>query len=246
MKLKDRVSLITGAARGIGKEIALLFAREGSDVVVCDVDLEAAQNTQKEIESLGRRALSFKADVTNITQVEEMVNLILDKFSKIDILVNNAGITKDNLVLRMSDDEWDKVLSVNLKGAFNCLKVVSRHMLKKRYGKIVNVASIIGMIGNAGQANYAASKGGLIALTKSVAKEFGSRSINANAVAPGFIQTAMTDKLPEEYRKQMLEVIPMAKFGQPEDVAKVCLFLASPESDYITGQVIVVDGGMTM
>jgi 3-oxoacyl-[acyl-carrier protein] reductase len=246
MKLKDRVSLITGAARGIGREIALLFAAEGSDVVVCDVDLEAAQNTQKEIEALGRRALSLKVDVTNITQVEEMTNLILDKFSKIDILVNNAGITKDNLILRMSDDEWDKVLSVNLKGAFNCLKVVSRHMLKKRYGKIINVASIIGMIGNAGQANYAASKGGLIALTKSVAKEFGSRNINVNAVAPGFIQTAMTDKLPEEYKKQMLEVIPMAKFGQPEDVAKVCLFLASPESDYITGQVIVVDGGMTM
>jgi 3-oxoacyl-[acyl-carrier protein] reductase len=246
MKLKDRVSLITGAARGIGREIALLFAREGSDVVICDVDLEAAQNTQKEIETLGRRALSFKVDVTNLAQVEEMINLILDKFSKIDILVNNAGITKDNLLLRMSEDEWDKVLSVNLKGAFNCLKVVSRYMLKNRYGKVVNVASIIGMIGNAGQANYAASKGGLIALTKSLAKELGSRNINVNAVAPGFIQTAMTDKLPEDYKKQMLENIPMAKFGLPEDVAKVCLFLAGPESDYITGQVIVVDGGMTM
>ncbi|MDD5617677.1 MAG: 3-oxoacyl-[acyl-carrier-protein] reductase [Candidatus Omnitrophica bacterium] len=246
MKLKDKVSLITGSARGIGREIALLFAREGSDVVICDVDLEAAQATQKEIEALGRRSLSFKVDVTSVSQVEEMVNLILDKFSKIDILVNNAGITKDNLVLRMSEDEWDRVLSVNLKGAFNCIKVLSRHMLKKRYGKIVNVASIIGMIGNAGQANYAASKGGLIALTKSVAKEFGSRSINANAVAPGFIQTAMTDKLPEDYKKQMLDIIPMGKFGLPQDVAKVCLFLASPESDYITGQVIVVDGGMTM
>ncbi|MDD5292295.1 MAG: 3-oxoacyl-[acyl-carrier-protein] reductase [Candidatus Omnitrophica bacterium] len=246
MKLKDKVSLVTGAARGIGREIALLFAAEGSDVVICDVDLEAAQATQKEIEALGRRSLSFKVDVTNGGQVEEMVNLILDKFSKIDILINNAGITKDNLILRMSEDEWDKVLSVNLKGAFNCIKVISRHMLKKRYGKIVNVASIIGMIGNAGQANYAASKGGLIALTKSIAKELGSRNINANAVAPGFIQTAMTDKLPEDYRKQMLEGIPMGKFGLPQDVAKVCLFLASPESDYITGQVIVVDGGMTM
>ncbi len=246
MKLKDRISLITGAARGIGREIALLFAREGSDVVVCDVDLEAAQNTQKEIEALGRRSLSFKVDVTNLAQIEEMANLILDKFSKIDILVNNAGITKDNLVLRMSEDEWDKVLSVNLKGAFNCIKVVSRHMLKKRYGKIVSVASIIGMIGNAGQANYAASKGGLIALTKSVAKEFGSRNINANAVAPGFIQSAMTDKLPQDYKNQMLANIPMGKLGLPEDVARVCLFLASSESDYITGQVIVVDGGMTM
>jgi len=246
MKLQDKVSLVTGAARGIGREIALLFAAEGSDMAICDVDLEAAQATQKEIEALGRRSLSFKVDVTNLSQVDEMINLILDKFSKIDILINNAGITKDNLLLRMSEDEWDKVLSVNLKGAFNCIKVVSRHMLKKRYGKIVNVASIIGMIGNAGQANYAASKGGLIALTKSIAKEFGSRNINANAVAPGFIQTAMTDKLPEDYRKQMLENIPVGKFGLPQDVAKVCLFLASPESDYITGQVIVVDGGMTM
>jgi len=244
MKLKDRVSLVTGAARGIGKEIALAFAREGSDIVVCDVDLEAAQSTQKEIEGLGRKAMSFKVDVTDLGQIEEMVNLILDKFVKIDILVNNAGITKDNLVLRMSEDDWDKVLSVNLKGSFNCIKIVSRQMLKKRYGKIVNVASIIGLIGNAGQANYAASKGGLIALTKSLAKELASRNINVNAVAPGFIETPMTAKLPEAYKKQMLDNIPMGKFGSPEDVAKVCLFLASPDSDYMTGQVIVVDGGM--
>ncbi|MFH1622287.1 MAG: 3-oxoacyl-[acyl-carrier-protein] reductase [Candidatus Omnitrophota bacterium] len=244
MKLKDKVSLITGAARGIGKEIALAFAREGSDVVVCDVDLEAAQNTQKEIEGLGRRAMSFKVDVTDLRQIEEMANLILDKFSKIDILINNAGITKDNLILRMSEDDWDRVLSVNLKGAFNCMKIVSRHMLKKRYGKIVNVASIIGLIGNAGQANYAASKGGLIALTKSLAKELASRNINVNAVAPGFIETPMTEKLSEDYKKQMLENIPMGKFGKPEDVANVCLFLASSESGYMTGQVIVVDGGM--
>ncbi|MBL7130756.1 MAG: 3-oxoacyl-[acyl-carrier-protein] reductase [Candidatus Omnitrophica bacterium] len=244
MKLKDRVSLITGAARGIGKEIALNFAREGSNIVVFDVDLEAAQSTQREIEDLGRRAMSFKVDVTNLRQIEEMMNLILDKFSKIDILVNNAGITKDNLILRMSEEDWDRVLSVNLKGAFNCIKVVSRQMIKKRYGKVVNVASIIGMIGNAGQTNYAASKGGLIALTKSLAKELASRNINVNAVAPGFIETPMTAKLPKDYKKQMLENIPMGKFGSPEDVAKVCLFLASSESDYMTGQVIVVDGGM--
>lgn len=244
MRLKDRVSLITGAARGIGKEIALAFAREGSDIVVCDVDLEAAQSTQKEIEGLGRRAMSFKVDVTDLGQIEGMVNLILDKFVKIDILVNNAGITKDNLILRMSENDWDRVLSVNLKGAFNCMKIVSRHMLKKRYGRIVNMASIIGLIGNAGQANYAASKGGLIALTKSLAKELASRNINVNAVAPGFIETPMTEKLPEDYKKQMLGVIPMGKFGKPEDVAQVCLFLASPQSDYMTGQVIVVDGGM--
>jgi 3-oxoacyl-[acyl-carrier protein] reductase len=244
MKLKDRVSLITGAARGIGREIALALAREGSDIVVCDVDLEAAQGTQKEIEALGRRAMSFKVDVTNLGQIDDMVNLILDKFTKIDILVNNAGITKDNLILRMSEEDWDRVLSVNLKGAFNCMKAVSRHMLKKRYGKIINVASIIGIIGNAGQANYAASKGGLIALTKSLAKELASRNINVNAVAPGFIDTPMTAKLPEDYKKQMLENIPMRRFGKPQDVAEVCLFLAGPDSDYMTGQVIVVDGGM--
>lgn len=246
MKLEGRVSLITGSAQGIGKEIAVTLAQAGSDIVVCDVNLEAAQATQKEIEALGRRALSIKVDVTNLKEVEEMVNLILDKFSKIDILINNAGITRDNLILRMSEEDWDKVLSVNLKGAFNCIKVLSRHMIKKRYGKIVNMASVIGIMGNAGQANYAASKGGLIALTKSLAKELASRNINVNAVAPGFIQTAMTAKLPEEYRQQMLNVIPLGKFGVPADVAKTCLFLVSPESDYITGQVIVVDGGMTM
>ncbi len=246
MKLRDRVSLITGSARGIGREIALTFAREGSDIVVCDVDLEAAQKTQKDIEALGRRALSFKADVTNLKQIGEMVNLILDKFAKIDILINNAGITKDNLILRMSEEDWDTVLSVNLKGAFNCIKILSRHMLKKRYGKIINIASVIGIMGNAGQANYAASKGGLIALTKSVAKELASRNINVNAVAPGFIQTPMTDKLSEDYKKQMLNAIPLRKLGSPVDVAKACLFLASPESEYMTGQVIVVDGGMTM
>lgn len=246
MKLKDKISLVTGSARGIGREIALNFAKEGSDIVVCDVDLEAAQNTQKEIEALGRRALSFKVDVTNLKEIEDMVNLTLDKFSKIDILVNNAGITKDNLILRMSEQDWDQVLFINLKGAFNCTKVVSRYMLKSRFGRIVNIASIIGIIGNAGQANYAASKGGLIALTKSLAKEFSSRNINVNAVAPGFIETPMTAKLPEDYRKQMLNNIPLGRFGKPQDVAKACLFLACPESDYITGQVIVVDGGMVM
>jgi len=246
MALQGRVSLITGAGRGIGKSIALALAHAGSDIVICDVDVEAAQQTQSEIEALGRRALGVKVDVTVIKEVEEMVHLILDKFSKIDILINNAGITKDNLILRMSEAEWDNVLSVNLKGAFNCIKSVSRRMIKQRYGKIVNVASIIGIIGNAGQANYAASKGGLIALTKSLAKELASRSVNVNAIAPGFIKTAMTDKLPPDYQKQMLDAIPLGRFGSPEDVAKVCVFLASSESDYITGQVLVIDGGMAM
>lgn len=245
-KLEGKVALITGGGRGIGRDIALLFAREGADIALCDVNKEIAQSTQQEIEALGRRAASFATDVTAFKQVEEMVNLILDNFKHIDILVNNAGITRDNLLLRMSEDDWDKVLAVNLKGVFNCTKAVSRVMLKQRSGKIVSIASIIGMMGNAGQANYAASKGGIISFTKSVARELASRHINANAVAPGFIQTAMTDKLNEEQRQAMLANIPLNRLGVPADVAQACLFLASSESDYITGQTIVVDGGMSM
>jgi len=246
MKLEGKVALVTGGARGIGREIALLFAREGSDVVVCDVNLEAAGATQKEIEALGRRSMSFATDVTVFKQVEDMMNLILDNFKHLDILVNNAGITKDNLLLRMSEDDWDKVLSVNLKGVFNCTKAASKIMIKQRGGKIVSIASIIGIMGNAGQANYAASKGGIISFTKSIARELASRNIRANAVAPGFIQTAMTDKLTEEQKGAMLANIPLNRLGVPGDVAQACLFLASGESDYITGQTIVVDGGMSM
>jgi 3-oxoacyl-[acyl-carrier protein] reductase len=246
MKLEGKVSLVTGGARGIGREIALLFAKEGCDIVICDVNAEIAASTQKEIEALGRRAMSFTTDVTVFKQVEDMMNIILDNFKRLDILVNNAGITKDNLLLRMSEEDWDKVLSVNLKGVFNCTKAASKLMIKQRSGKIVNIASIIGIMGNAGQANYAASKGGIISFTKSVAKELSSRNINANAVAPGFIQTAMTDKLTEEQRIKMLANIPLNRLGVPLDVAQACLFLASSESDYITGQTIVVDGGMAM
>ena len=246
MKLKDKVALITGGARGIGQAIAMTFAKEGADIVVADVNLEVAQKTASEIEALGRKALAIEMDVTDYTKVEEGVNKILDKFGKVDILVNNAGITKDNLILRMSAAEWDAVINVNLKGTFNCIKAVSRPMIKQRSGKIVSIASIIGLMGNAGQANYAASKAGIIALTKTVAKELASRNVNANAVAPGFIQTEMTAKLPEPVKAKMLEAIPLAKLGTPQDVANVCLFLASEEANYITGQVITVDGGMVM
>jgi len=246
MKLKDKVALVTGGARGIGQAIAMAFAREGADIVVADVNLEVAQKTASEIEALGRKALALEMDVTDYAKVEDGVNKILDKFGKVDILVNNAGITKDNLILRMSQGEWDAVINVNLKGTFNCIKAVSRPMIKQRSGKIVSIASIIGLMGNAGQANYAASKAGIIALTKTVAKELASRNINANAVAPGFIQTEMTAKLPEAVKAKMLEAIPLAKLGTPQDVANVCLFLASVESNYITGQVITVDGGMVM
>jgi 3-oxoacyl-[acyl-carrier protein] reductase len=246
MRLKDKVALITGGARGIGQAIAVTFAREGADIVVADVNLEIAQKTAIEIEGLGRKALALEMDVTNYEKVEEGINKILDKMGKVDILVNNAGITKDNLLLRMSQADWDAVINVNLKGTFNCIKAVTRPMIKQRSGRIISIASIIGLMGNPGQANYAASKAGIIALTKTVAKELASRNINANAVAPGFIQTEMTAKLPEDIKKKMLEAIPLAKLGTPQDVANTCLFLASDESSYITGQVITIDGGMVM
>ena len=246
MRLKDKVALITGGARGIGRSIALAFAQEGADIVVADVNIKEAKKTALDIEQLGRRSLALEMDVTDYTKVEEAVNKILDKFTKVDILINNAGITKDNLLLRMSQAEWDVVLNVNLKGAFNCIKAVSRPMIKQHNGKIINIASIIGIIGNPGQANYSASKAGIIALTKTAAKELASRKINVNAIAPGFIQTEMTARLSEELKQKMKEAIPLNKFGSPEDVAAVCVFLASEDSSYITGQTIVVDGGMVM
>jgi 3-oxoacyl-[acyl-carrier protein] reductase len=246
MELKGKVALVTGGARGIGKAIAMALAKAGADIVVADVNLAEAQKTTGEIEALGRQSMALFMDVTDYAKVEEAVNKILDKFTKLDILINNAGITKDNLLLRMGQQEWDAVLTVNLKGAFNCIKAVSRPMVKQRSGKIVNIASIIGIIGNPGQANYAASKAGLIALTKTAAKELASRNINVNAIAPGFIQTDMTAKLPQELQQKMKEAIPLDKFGTPDDVAAACLFLASEDSSYITGQTIVVDGGMVM
>jgi 3-oxoacyl-[acyl-carrier protein] reductase len=246
MRFKDNVALITGAAQGIGREIAMTFAREGADIVIGDINLEKAKDTANEIEALGRKSQAIELDVTNYPKVEEATNKILDKFGKVDILVNNAGITKDNLLLRMSEQDWDAVLSVNLKGTFNCAKAVSKVMVKQRRGKIINIASIIGIIGNPGQVNYSASKAGIIALTKALAKELASRNINVNAVAPGFIQTEMTARLPEELKEKMRQTIPLGKFGNASDVAAVCLFLACEEANYITGQTIIVDGGMVM
>ncbi|MBD3425864.1 MAG: 3-oxoacyl-[acyl-carrier-protein] reductase [Candidatus Omnitrophica bacterium] len=247
MKLENRVSMITGAARGIGKQIALLFANEGSDLAICDVDQQALEAAKKQIEDeTSRKVIAEKMDVTSPEEVEMFVKKTLDNFGNLDILVNNAGITRDNLLLRMSEDEWDAVLNVNLKGAFNCIKAVTRPMMKARGGKIVNMASIIGLMGNAGQANYSASKGGLIALTKTVAKELGSRNVNVNAIAPGFIQTDMTDKLSDDSKEKLLTLIPLNRMGSPLDVAKLALFLASEDSSYITGQVFQVDGGMVM
>ncbi len=246
MRLKEKVALITGGARGIGREIAMCFAGEGANVAIWDVNPEASAATQKDIEALGVSACSSQVDVTNFNQVDGAINKILDKFKKIDILVNNAGITKDNLVLRMSEADWDAVINVNLKGTFNCTRAVSRVMLKQKSGKIVNIASIIGIIGNFGQANYSASKAGIIALTKTTAKELASRGICVNAVAPGFIQTEMTAKLSPEIQQKMLAQVPLNRMGRPEEVAKLCLFLASGDADYITGQTIIIDGGMVM
>lgn len=246
MRLQDQVALVTGGARGIGKQIALTLAKEGAHIVIFDVNMDEAAKTQGQIEALGRQTLAFKVDVTDSKQVEESIIKILDKFKRVDILVNNAGITRDALLLRMADSDWDAVINVNLKGTFICTKCVSKVMIKQVYGRIINIASIIGLIGNVGQANYSASKAGIIALTKTAAKELARRNINVNAIAPGFISTDMTAKLPDEIKAKMLSVIPLNRFGEPADVANLCLFLASQESAYITGQVITVDGGMVM
>jgi len=246
MILKDKVAIVTGGARGIGRQISLLLAKEGADVAICDVNQELLEVVKKEIEALDRKCLSFEVDVTKMQQVDDMVLKILDNFKKVDILINNAGITRDGLLVRMNEVDWDAVIDINLKGVFNCTKAVTKPMMKQRGGRIVNIASIIGIMGNAGQANYAASKGGIIAFTKSVAKELASRNVNVNAVAPGFIQTDMTKRLPDNYKEEMLKMIPLNRFGEPLDVAKTVLFLLGDASSYITGHVIKVDGGMVM
>ena len=244
MFLEGKKAVVTGSGRGIGRSIALALARNGADVAVLDMDEAGAGETAGIIEQTGRKSLALAVDVSRLSEVEEAINKILDLLGSIDIVVNNAGITRDNLLIRMKEDEWDSVIAVNLKGSFNLSKAVARSMMKQRSGCIVNIASIIGMMGNAGQANYAASKGGLIALTKSLAKEMAPRGIRVNAIAPGFIATEMTNKIPEKLREEMVRSIPLGRMGEPDDVAAVVSFLTSPAAGYITGQVIVVDGGM--
>ena len=240
------MALVTGAAQGIGRGIALLLARNGADIVVSDINLEKAEETAKEIRAIGPKATAVKVDVSNLSDVERMVEAIIEKLAKIDILVNNAGITRDKLILRMTEEDWDAVLGVNLKGTFNCTKTVIRHMAKQRSGKIVNIASVVGEMGNAGQANYSASKAGVIGLTKTIAREYAQRGINVNAIAPGYIETPMTDALPEKAKEELKRLIPMDRLGKPEDVAEAVLFLVCEESSYITGQVLNVNGGIYM
>jgi len=245
MKLQGKTALITGSARGIGRSIALAMAKEGANIIVNYPDgVPVPDDVVAELKELGVEAVALKADISNSTEAEAMVDEAVKIFGKIDILVNNAGITRDNLLIRMKEDEWDDVLRINLKGSFIMTKLVGKAMLKKKSGHIVNISSVVGVMGNAGQANYSASKAGLIGLTKSAAKEFASRGITVNAVAPGFIRTAMTDKLPDEVKAKYNEAIPLGYMGEVEDIAEAVLFFSSDSARYITGQVLVVDGGL--
>lgn len=236
--------LITGAARGIGQATALKFAKEGATLLLCDLKAEWLDETRALAEEAGAKVFTYSVDVSNGPDVQRAVDAALADGGSIDVLVNNAGITKDGLSIRMSEEDWDAVISVNLRGVFLFSKAVAKVMMKQRSGNMVNVASIIGLIGNAGQCNYAASKAGVIALTKSLAKELAARGVRANAVAPGFIKTKMTEKLSEEVQQKMLNAIPMSRFGEPEDVANVIAFLASDDAGYVTGQVLTICGGM--
>ena len=249
--LEGKVALITGAARGIGKAIALKFAQEGANIAFTDLvlndDMAAGlEATRKEVEAIGVTCKAYAGNAADFAETEKVVNQIKEDFGKIDILVNNAGITKDGLMLRMSEAQWDAVLNVNLKSAFNFIHACAPIMLRQRGGSIINMSSVVGVHGNAGQCNYSASKAGMIGLAKSIAQELGPKGVRANAVAPGFIETAMTAQLPEETRAEWMKKIPLRRGGQVEDIANVCLFLASDMSSYVSGQVIHIDGGMNM
>jgi 3-oxoacyl-[acyl-carrier protein] reductase len=246
MDFKDRVAIVTGASQGIGETIAIELSREEADVILMDVQREKLEAVVNKIKASGGKATACVADVSSLAAVEKAVASILEDFPKIDYLVNNAGITRDTLFMRMKEEDWDAVISVNLKGVFNLCKAVIRHMVGNRYGRIVNISSVVGLMGNVGQANYAASKAGVVGLTKTLAREVAVRGITVNAVAPGYIATAMTDVLSDSVKGMFLDLIPLKRFGTPEEVAHVVKFLLSDESAYITGQVISVNGGMLM
>ncbi len=247
LSLAGRTALVTGGARGIGKAIAETLAERGAKVAVADLRIDLAEETAKEIaNNFGVETISLEVDVADTASVKAMAKEATKAFGQVDILVNNAGITRDGLVMRMKEKDWDMVLDINLKGAFNCAQALSRPMMKARYGRIINITSVSGIVGQAGQANYSSSKAGLIGLTKALAKEFGSRNITVNAIAPGFIETVLTENLPEEIKEFSLKLTPVGKFGTPKDVANAVAFLAAEESSFITGVVLNVDGGMVM
>jgi 3-oxoacyl-[acyl-carrier protein] reductase len=243
---KDKVAVITGASRGIGRSIALALAAQGARIVAFDLDMAETEKVAEEIRAMGMEALAVLGNVTVAADTERMIDAAMEKFGRVDILVNNAGITRDGLLMRMKDEDWDAVLGVNLKGAFLCSRAASKVMAKQRYGRIINIASVVGQMGNAGQANYCASKAGLMGLTKSNARELAKRNVTVNAVAPGFIATAMTDALPEKTRQELAAQIPLERLGTADDIANAVVFLAAESSGYITGQVIGVNGGMYM
>lgn len=245
-QLTNQTAVVTGAGRGIGRAIALKFAAEGADVVCVSRTAENSEKVANEVRALGRKAWAHAVDVADANSVNAAVEKILTECSRVDILVNNAGVTRDGLMMRMSDEDWNTVLNTNLRGAFLVTKAFSRTLLKQRSGRVINIASVIGLMGNAGQCNYAASKGGLIAFTKSAAKEFGSRTITVNAIAPGFTETDMTAELKPEAKEMVLKQIPLGSFGQAEDIANAALYLAAASGRYVTGQVLTVDGGMVM
>ena len=246
MTLQGKVAVVTGGSRGIGRAVATVLAREGAVITLCARDRVLLEKVAAELESSGVQALAVQADVTRASEVEQMIGACVERFGQVDILVNNAGITRDNLLLRMKDEEWDAVLSTNLKGVFHCTRAVLRPMIKQRSGRIINLTSVVAVMGNPGQANYVAAKAGIIGLTKATAREVASRGITANAVAPGFIETDMTHALGPELQEQMRSQIPLGRFGRPEDVAELVAFLASDRAAYITGQVIHLNGGLWM